>query len=252
MTEATRYRSIWISDIHMGLRDCQGKLLLDFLRRTESDYLYLVGDIIDIWKLRRRPYWPHENNEILQLILKKANAGTKIFYMPGNHDEAIRDFLGHEFGNILIVDDIIHVTADGRRFLVLHGDQYDVVIDHAKWLAKLGGSVYSYAMALNRWLNFARRKLGFSYWSFSAYLKQKVKRVVKHIGAYESTLVQAAREQQAVGIICGHIHLAEIREVEGLLYCNDGDWVESCTALVEHFDARFDILQWRKHYQPIA
>ena len=241
-----RFRSIWISDIHLGLRDCQTRLLLDFLSRTSSEYLYLLGDIIDIWKLRRRAYWPHENNEIVQQFLKKASAGTKVIYLPGNHDEAIRDFDHQQFGNILVIDDIIHQSADNRRFLVLHGDQYDVVIDHAKWLAHAGSTAYAFVMWFNRVFNVVRRKMGFSYWSLSAYLKQKVKRVINNMGHYEAALVQAAREQNAVGLIFGHTHNAGIREMDGIMLLNDGDWVESCTALVEHFDGRFEILRWRE------
>ncbi|EWY40353.1 ser/threonine protein phosphatase [Skermanella stibiiresistens SB22] len=238
------YRSIWISDVHLGTRGCQADLLLDFLRSNESEYLYLVGDIVDGWRLKRGWYWPQSHNDVVQKILRRARKGAKVFYVPGNHDEAFRDYIGLQFGGVAVVEDIVHTTADGRRFLVIHGDQFDAVVKYAKWLAHLGDSAYTALLAINTWFNHVRRKLGFTYWSVSAYLKQRVKNAVEYIGAYETALADEARRRGVDGIICGHIHSAEMRPMEGVLYCNDGDWVESCTALVEHENGRLEIINW--------
>jgi len=239
-----RYRSIWISDIHLGTRGCNAELLLDFLRRTESDYLYLVGDIIDVWRMRRAWYWHQTHNDVIQKILRKARKGTRVIYVPGNHDESFRDFAGHRFGRVAILLEAIHTAADGRRYLVLHGDKFDGVVKYAKWLAVIGDRAYTAALALNLWFNRVRRRLGFPYWSLSAYLKHKVKNAVEYISSYETAVAAEARRRGADGVICGHIHTADIRKMDGVLYCNDGDWVESCTALVEHTDGRLEILRW--------
>ena len=239
-----RFRSIWISDIHLGTRGCNAELLLDFLRRTESDYLYLVGDIVDVWRMRRSWYWHQMHNDVIQKILRKARKGTRVIYVPGNHDESFRDFAGHRFGRVAILPEAIHTAADGRRYLVLHGDKFDGVVKYAKWLAVIGDRAYTAALALNLWFNRVRRRLGFPYWSLSAYLKHKVKNAVEYISSYETAVAAEARRRGADGVICGHIHTADIREMDGVLYCNDGDWVESCTALVEHTDGRLEILRW--------
>lgn len=239
-----RFRSIFISDVHLGTRGCNAGMLLDFLRRTESDYLYLVGDIIDYWRLRKTWYWRQEHNDVLQKILRKARKGTRVIYIPGNHDENFRSLAQHRFGSVAILLEAMHRTADGRRFLVLHGDHFDGVVTYAKWLAVVGDNAYIWALRVNTWFNYCRRKLGFPYWSLSAYLKHKVKNAVEYIGNYERAVVAVARHRGADGVICGHIHTAEIREIDGILYCNDGDWVESCTALVEQMDGRLEILRW--------
>jgi len=239
-----KYRSIWISDIHLGTKGSQATLLLDFLRYNESRYLYLVGDIFDNWRLRRSWYWPQPHNDVVQKILRKARKGTRVIYIPGNHDESFRDFCKHRFGRVSILKEAVHHTADGRKILVLHGDEFDGVVLYARWLAFLGDSAYSLALGMNTWFNLVRRKLGMPYWSLSAYLKHKVKNAVKYIGDFEHAVVKAARNRGADGVICGHIHTAEIREIDGILYCNDGDWVESCTALVEHMDGRLEIIRW--------
>ncbi|WP_439817567.1 UDP-2,3-diacylglucosamine diphosphatase [Zavarzinia sp. CC-PAN008] len=239
-----RFRTIWISDIHLGTRACQADLLLDFLRRTESQTLYLVGDIVDGWRLKRSWYWPQSHNDVVQKVLRKARKGTEVVYVPGNHDEMLRDYLDHEFGGVAVRGEVIHQMADGRRFLVLHGDVFDGVLRYAQWLAHLGDHAYTVCLAINRWFNWCRRKLGLSYWSLSAVLKHKVKNAVQYVGNYEQVLADEARRRGVDGIICGHIHSAEIRMIEGVLYCNDGDWVESCTALVEHLDGRLEILRW--------
>jgi UDP-2,3-diacylglucosamine pyrophosphatase LpxH len=239
-----RYRAIWISDIHLGTRGCNAELLLDFLRSTESDYLYLVGDIVDIWRMRRSWYWQQTHNDVIQKLLRKARKGTRVIYVPGNHDESFRDFVGHRFGRVVVLSEAVHTTLDGRRFLVLHGDQFDGIVKYAKWLAFVGDRAYNAALSMNLWFNIARRRLGFGYWSLSAYLKHKVKNAVEYISNYEHAVVAEARRRGVDGVICGHIHTAEIRDFDGIVYCNDGDWVESCTALVEHMDGTFEILRW--------
>lgn len=238
------YRSIWISDVHLGTRGCQADLLLDFLRCHESEYLYLVGDIVDGWRLKRSWYWPQAHNDVVQKLLRRARKGAKVFYIPGNHDEAFREYIGLNFGGVAVVEDAVHTTADGRRFLVIHGDQFDAVVKYAKWLAHLGDGAYTALLGLNTWFNYVRRKLGFTYWSLSAYLKHRVKNAVEYIGEYEKALSEEARRRNVDGIICGHIHSAELRPMEGVLYCNDGDWVESCTALVEHESGELEIINW--------
>ncbi len=241
-----RFRAIWISDVHLGTRGCQAELLLDFLKHTESDYLYLVGDIIDGWRMKRAWYWHQTHNDVIQKILRKARKGTRVVYVPGNHDEVFRDFTNHRFGRVAVLYETTHVTADGRRLLVLHGDRFDGIVKYAKWLAFVGDGAYNVALEINLWFNLIRRKLGFSYWSLSAYLKHRVKNAVEYISHYEHAVVAEARKRGADGVVCGHIHTAEIRTIDGILYCNDGDWVESCTALVEHPDARLEILNWAK------
>jgi UDP-2,3-diacylglucosamine pyrophosphatase LpxH len=241
---ARRYRTIWLSDIHLGTKGCRADMLLDFLRETESDNLFLVGDIVDGWRLTKSWYWPQAHNDVVQKIMRKARKGTQVIYIPGNHDEGFRQFRGLDFGHIRISEDVIHEMKDGRRFLVTHGDKFDVVVNYAKWLAILGDAAYSAAITLNVWFNAARRRFGFPYWSLSSYLKHKVKNAVEFIGHYEVALAAEARRHNVHGVICGHIHHAEIRDINGITYCNDGDWVESCTALVEHPDGRLEILDW--------
>lgn len=242
--DVTRYRTIWLSDIHLGTRGCQAEMLLDFLKHTESERLYLVGDIVDGWRLKKSWYWPQSHNDVVQKILRRARKGTQVYLVPGNHDEAFRDYIGLQFGGVTILEDMIHTAADGKRYLVIHGDQFDAVVRYAKWLAFVGDSAYTFLLWLNTVLNKVRRKLGFSYWSLSAYLKHKTKKAVEFIGDYEVALTEEARRRQVDGVICGHIHHAEMRDMDGVLYVNDGDWVESCTALVEHMDGRLEILRW--------
>ena len=239
-----RYRSIWISDNHLGTRGCNAEMLLDFLRRTESEYLYLVGDIVDIWRMRKSWYWRQAHNDVVQKLLRKARKGTRVIYIPGNHDENFRDFARHRFGRVVVLNETVHVAADGKRYLVLHGDQFDGVVKYAKWLAFVGDNAYNMALTINVWFNFVRRKLGIPYWSLSAYLKHKVKNAVEYISNFEDAVAAEARRRGTDGVICGHIHSAEIRDIDGIVYCNDGDWVESCTALVEHADGHLEILRW--------
>ena len=239
-----RFRSIWLSDIHLGTRGCKIDFLLDFLRNTESEYLYLAGDIIDAWQLKKSWYWPQSHNEALRLVLRKAGRGTQVYYIPGNHDEFLRGYTDMRFGGISLLDDMVHVTADGRRFLIIHGDAFDGVVSHARWVAALGDWSYQFALRANSMLNRVRRHLGYPYWSLSAYLKEKVKNAVSFISSYEQALVEAARERRVEGVVCGHIHKADLRDIEGITYANDGDWVESCTALVEHDSGELEILRW--------
>ena len=242
--EPTRYRTIWISDIHLGTRGCKADFLLDFLKHNESDTLYLVGDIIDIWRMRRSWYWVQPHNDVVQKLLRKARKGTRVVFIPGNHDEIFREYLGNPFGGIEVEEEAIHTLADGRRFLVLHGDKFDTVVRYARWLAVLGDSAYAMSLTMNAWFNAIRRRLGYPYWSLSAYLKHRVKNAVEYIGRFEEAVADEARRRQVDGVVCGHIHKAEIRDMDGITYCNDGDWVESCTALVEHADGRVEILSW--------
>jgi UDP-2,3-diacylglucosamine pyrophosphatase LpxH len=242
------YRTVWISDVHLGTRGCQAELLLDFLRYTEAERFYLVGDIFDGWRMKRAWYWPQSHNDVIQKLLRKARKGAEIIYIPGNHDECLRDFSSSQLilGGITLQDDAIHVTADGKRLLVMHGDIFDGVVKHAKWLATLGDWGYEIMLGLNLVFNLMRRRLGFGYWSLSAYLKAKVKNAVEFIGSFEDTLVQVARRRGVDGIVCGHIHTPQMRMIGDILYCNDGDWVESCSALVEHFDGRLELVHWAK------
>lgn len=242
--EQRRYRAVFVSDIHLGTRGCKADFLLDFLRCVESEHLYLVGDIIDGWRLRRSWYWPQAHNDVLQKLLRKARKGTRVVYIPGNHDEFARDYLENDFGHVRLLPEVVHETVDGRRLLVMHGDQFDGVVLYAKWLALLGDSAYTLALTANHWFNLLRRRLGLPYWSLSRYLKHKVKNAVAFIAKYEGAMADEARRRGLDGVVCGHIHHAEIRDLGGVLYCNDGDWVESCTALVEHFDGRLEIIDW--------
>lgn len=240
----TRYRTIWISDVHLGTRGCNADYLIDFLDSVDSDRMYLVGDIIDGWRLRKSWYWPPKHNDVVWRLLKRAKRGTEVIYIPGNHDEAFRQFVGLNFGGVEIKRTAIHETADGRRLLVCHGDEFDAVVLYARWLAVLGDVAYISMMEINRWLNVVRQKLGMPYWSLSKHAKHKVKNAVEFIGRFEEAVAKAARTRGLDGVVCGHIHTAETREIDGVEYYNDGDWVEGCNALVEHFDGRMEVLNW--------
>lgn len=242
--QAVTYRSIWLSDIHLGIKESRTEFLLDFLTHTESEYLYLVGDIIDFWKAKRGLFWPEINNRIIRLIMKKAKSGTKVIYVPGNHDEVFRDYVDMFFAGIEIHNSAEHVTEDGRRFLVLHGDEFDCITLNNKWVAVLGSEAYELLLKANHWFNWVRRKCGFGYWSLSKHIKNKVKEAVKYIGNYEEAVVRAARDRNADGVICGHIHHAAISDFDGITYVNCGDWVESCTAIAEEEDGKLRLLHW--------
>lgn len=242
--DAIRVRALFLSDVHLGTRGCQAELLLDFLRRHEADTIYLVGDIVDGWKLRGAWYWPQAHNDVVQKFLRKVRKGSHLVFVPGNHDEFLRDYLGTHFGGVEVVDRIIHVAADGRRYLVIHGDQFDLVVRHAKWLAHLGDGAYSLALFLNTYLNIVRRRLGLTYWSLSAWAKLKVKDAVNFISRFEELLAAEAKRQEVDGVVCGHIHHAACHDRFGVRYMNTGDWVESCTAIVEHYDGSFELIRW--------
>jgi UDP-2,3-diacylglucosamine pyrophosphatase LpxH len=239
-----RFRTIWISDIHLGTPGCNAEMLLDFLKAVECETLYLVGDIVDGWQLKRGWYWPPRHNDVVRCILKMAKCGTRVVYVPGNHDDAFRDYVGLDFGGVELLPEDIHVTADGRKLLVLHGDVFDSIVLYAKWLAFLGDHAYTLLLKSNDMVNAVRRLLGLPYWSLAAHLKKRVKNAVQFISRYEEVVAHAAAERGVDGVICGHIHSAEIRQFGDITYYNDGDWVESCTALVEHADGRMEILDW--------
>ena len=248
MTEVPiqRCRAVFISDVHLGTRGCQAELLLDFIRHLDCDSLYLVGDIVDGWKMKSGWFWPQSHNDVVQKILRLARKGVAVTYIPGNHDERVRDFCGIHFGGVVVARDAIHQTADGRRFLVTHGDEFDGVVQHARWLAFLGDWAYGAALAANTLINRAGRRLDLRYFSLSAYLKTRVKKALQFIESFEAAVADEARRRGVDGVICGHIHKAEMREIDGVTYVNDGDWVESCTALIEHMDGRLEILEWAK------
>jgi UDP-2,3-diacylglucosamine pyrophosphatase LpxH len=239
-----RHRTIFISDVHLGTRGCKAELLADFLAHNDCATLYLVGDIVDGWRLKRSWYWNEAHSRVINEILHKARNGTRVIYVPGNHDEDFRGYCGLNLAGVELRLEMIHETADGKRFLVLHGDQFDGVVAYAKWLAHLGDWAYTMALALNTLFNAWRRAFGLPYWSLSAYLKHKVKNAAQFISNFETALAREASERGADGVICGHIHHAELREIGGILYCNDGDWVESCSALTEDAHGCLEIVHW--------
>ena len=239
-----RYRAVFISDIHLGTVGCQADALLDFLKHHSSDYLYLVGDIVDGWQLRRRWFWPQAHNDVVQKLLRRARKGCHVVFVPGNHDEFARGFVGHKFGDITVHRDTVHTTAQGVSLWVTHGDYFDGVIQCAKWLAYLGDNAYEFTLKLNRSLNSLRARMGLPYWSLSQYLKGKVKTALNYVTDFEVAVAKEARHRGHAGVVCGHIHRAEMRDINGTLYCNDGDWVESRSALVEHMDGRLEIVFW--------
>ena len=246
------FRTVWISDFHLGTKGSQAKELLSFLRYTDAEKIYLVGDIVDGWQLSKRWHWPQAHNDVVQKILEKAKNGTEIVFIPGNHDEAAREFVGLTLGGIKVKDDDVHESPNGKKYWVVHGDLFDNVIQHARWLAYIGDWAYVFLLKINALFNSIRIFFKFPYWSLSQYLKSKVKMAVSFISAFEKSMVTETRRRGCDGVICGHIHKAEIREIEGILYANDGDWVESMTALVEHFDGKLEIVEWSKTKRRIA
>jgi len=239
-----RYRTIWISDIHLGTRGCNAQMLIDFLDSTDSETMYLVGDIIDGWRLKRSWYWPSAHNDIVWRVMKRAKRGTRVVYIPGNHDEMFRQFTGMTFGGIEIRRSAIHETADGRRLMVTHGDEFDTVVMCHRWLAFAGDAAYSLLMRLNVVINAVRQRLDLPYWSLSKHAKHKVKNAVEFISRFEEAVAHEASARGVDGVVCGHIHTAEVRAFGGTVYYNDGDWVEGCTALVEHLDGTMEVLHW--------
>ncbi|QRG05849.1 UDP-2,3-diacylglucosamine diphosphatase [Xanthobacter dioxanivorans] len=248
-SEARRYRALFISDVHLGTKGCQADLLLDFLKYHDADTIYLVGDIVDGWRLKSSWYWPQKHNDVVQKLLRKGRKGTRMLYLPGNHDEFLRDYYGTHFGGIEVVETAIHEAADGKRYLVIHGDVFDLVVRHAKWLAFLGDWAYSAALTVNTYLNKVRRRLGLTYWSLSQWAKLKVKNAVNYIGKFEEAVAEEAKRHQVDGVICGHIHHAVIHDQFGVRYVNCGDWVESCTAIAEHEDGHLEIICWTRNLE---
>lgn len=241
-----KYRTLFVSDLHLGLGACQADLFLDFFKSVEADKIYLVGDVIDFWRIRRRPQWYQSHNDVIQKLLRAVRKGTQMVYIPGNHDELLRSYCGMQIGGIDLKRRDIHETADGRKFLIIHGDEFDIVVRHAKWLAYLGDGAYHLALWMNTHLNWVRRKAGLEYWSLSAYLKQRVKQAVNFIGEFEHALSLEAKKRNVDGVICGHIHQVAMKQIDDVLYINTGDWVESCTAVGETLDGRFEVIHWVK------
>jgi len=251
-----RCRTVWISDVHLGTRECAAQALLAFLDRHQCEYLYLVGDVVDFWQLRRTPYWPQIHTDVVRKILSKARAGTIVTLIPCNHDEYLRRFCDLQLGNIMITREAIHRTADGRLLLVLHGDEFDGLNGYRvlAWLADVG---YSLMVGLNRWINAGRRLLGYDYWSLSSSLTSMLQSASRFVGAFEAAVVHEATKRRVAGVVCGHIHRAALRPAGSILYSNTGDWVESCTAVLEHFDGRLELvssLAWGadRHDAPAA
>ena len=244
-----RVRTAWISDVHLGTPGCQAEALLDFLKHLECETLFLVGDMIDGWALSRSWYWPQAHNDVVQKLLRKVRKGTRVIFVPGNHDEFARRYVGHHFGGIEVAEDWTHTLADGRRLWILHGDRFDGVVQRARWLAFIGDRLYEFTLVLNRHLNAARRRFAMPYWSLSAYLKQLVKQAVSYVGDFEGAVAREARQRGVDGVVCGHIHHAELRSIDGIVYANDGDWVESLTSLVEHADGRLELVDWKHRAQ---
>lgn len=245
---ARHFRTVFISDVHLGSRGCKAECLLHFLQHVEADRLYLVGDIVDGWQLKKRWFWPDTHAEILKKLSARARSGTEVIYLPGNHDEDLRKYVGRRVGKIRVVHDVVHETADGQRLLVVHGDGFDTIVREMKWLALAGSLAYDAALKLNGAFNMSRRWLGLRYWSLSGWLKDQVKAAVNFVEDYERALAAEARRRNLTGVICGHVHKPVMRMIDGMTYLNDGDWVENCTALVEHRDGRLEILSWGERF----
>ena len=241
----TTFKTIWLSDVHLGSRACRVQLLLDFLRETRCDTLYLVGDIIDLESLRESFFWPTTHTEVLRVLLKKSQEGTRVVYIPGNHDDDMRALIGTVFGNIEVVGRCIHTTAAGKRLLVLHGDEFDAVMKHGFLSALVGSVAYRSLLSLNRFVHWLHELSGRPYWSLAQHVKTKIGGAQRYIAKFRQASLQAAEAAGVDGIVCGHIHKAELVERDGLVYCNDGDWVESCTAIVERLDGSLELKVWR-------
>ena len=239
-----KYKTVFISDIHLGTKMSSSDKLLEFMKTFECEKMYLVGDIIDCWSMSKKMIWSQLHNDVIQKLLRKARKGTEIVYIPGNHDDIMRNYCDNEFGYIIMVKEAIHIGVDGKLYLVTHGDQFDVVMRNAEWLAHLGSWAYDISIEISRFVNKVRTVFKLPYWSLSSYLKNTVKESVKFIGNYEETLTKYVKNKNLHGIICGHIHHANIRDINGVTYMNCGDWVESCTAIVEHYDGSFEIIKW--------
>lgn len=244
------FRTIWLSDVHLGSRACRVKLLLDFLRNNHCDQLYLVGDIIDIESLKRSFFWPASHTEVLQLILQKSQQGTRVVYIPGNHDDELRSFLGASFGNIELMQNAIHTTRSGLKLLVMHGDEFDSVMKCGAFRTAIGGMACRMLLRLNRLVHWIHDLFGLPYWSLAQHVKMRVEKAVRYVDTFRLACVSAAKEAGVDGVICGHIHRADLRECEGILYCNDGDWVESCTAIAENQRGDLSLVRWSQSAAP--
>ena len=248
----TQVRSIFLSDIHLGTKVCQANRLLEFLKEYSAENIFLLGDIVDLWAMKRGAvHWSPDQNTVVQKLLRRARHGDKIFFVPGNHDEAIREYVGTSFGDVVVVHEIIHTAADGRRYLLLHGDEFDQVTRHHRWVAILGDKSYDMLVNLNIYLSWLRRTFRRTgYWSLAGYAKRKIKTAVSFIFSFEDSVIRHVRERKLDGAICGHIHWPMIKEVDGLSYLNCGDWVDSCSAIVEHFDGRMELIAWNPIQNP--
>ena len=240
----TKYRAIWISDVHLGFRGCHAETLLEFLKTTESEYLYLVGDIVDVWNMKKGLYWPQQHNNVLRTILGKSKFGTKVIYIPGNHDEIFRDYTNLTFGNIEVQQEAIHTTATGKKILILHGDQFDNAVVCNKLLTIIGDKAYDFLLYISNNLIIVRKKLGFPHWSLATYIKHKIRNALTYIAKFEEVVVHEARKRKMDGVVCGHIHHPNMRTINGIQYCNTGDWVENCTAIVEHPNGQLNLMRW--------
>ena len=241
-------RSLFLSDIHLGTRACRAGQLLSFIRDYDAEYIFLVGDIIDFWAMSRGVYWPAQHNTVVQKILRKARHQTRVILIPGNHDEALRDYVGSSFGNIILAREYVHVTADGKRYLLLHGDEYDQVTTYHRWISLLGDFSYSFLIHLNRGLSLLRRKLGIrGYWSLADYAKRNVLQAVSFISNFENAIAHDVKQRGLDGVICGHIHTPVIKQIDSVTYINCGDWVDSCSAIVEHHDGRLELVHHQAH-----
>ena len=244
MSEQHRYNTLWLSDVHLGHKDCKADFLIDLLTTVETDTIFLVGDIVDFWALSKQVYWPGSHHKVIQLLIEKAAAGCKVIYIPGNHDDPLRDYCGMTLAGVEIHQEYYHTTADGKRLLLVHGDMFDAAVHISPFISVIGDHAYSLCAFLNRWFNRIRGRFGFPYWSLATYLKTHIKKAAAAIERFRDAAINEAKQQGVDGIVCGHIHHAEMREEQGVLYCNDGDWVESCTVLVEHPDGRLELLDW--------
>ena len=240
----THYPAVWISDVHLGYKDCQAQYLLDFLNAIECDVLYLVGDIVDLWSMKRQFFWHPSHYDVLALIQQKAKDGTRVIYIPGNHDETFRHYANDSLFGIEVHKQYIHTTTANKRFLLLHGDDFDSATRYNKLISIAGDAGYDLLLFLNRWTNRIRRLFGGNYWSLASWIKARVHKAREAIDAFEKAAIHEAKKQAVDGIICGHIHHPAVKVVDGILYCNDGDWIENCTALVENSSGRIELLHW--------
>lgn len=243
-TSKTYHRTIWISDVHLGYKDCRADFLLDFLDSTECETLFIVGDFIDIWSLKKHFMWPDSHQSVVKKLIHKAQAGTKVIYIPGNHDHLNRDLVGSDILGVEIHQNYVHTTADGRKFLLCHGDEFDFVVRHSRLTKIIGDISYDLLLFLNRWCNHFRKWSGQPYWSLATYIKNRIKNARTAIEVFEEAAAAEAKRRGLDGIICGHIHQPEIRKIDGVLYCNDGDWIESCTAMTEDKNGWLEIVHW--------